>query len=355
MTDTAIKNEVPAADAPTDATTEKSATEKPAAAPIASKPKRRQAVLFLTCETPLATRSSATHPRPGIARSIAREPRSQYPTIPHDEFASSLSRYFVKSATATGEETFADAQLLVFPLRTMRGVFTWVTSLKILQQFDAALKDSSCAPRWPLVGLREDAILCGPNCSAIVKDRVTIEEYSFAVTIESRVQGISRWLASNILPTGTEYQWWGAKMARDLLIVPDEILKPLIQQNLHFEAVSEPQGIATLQEFLPVETVLYSVLGEKLADSQLELPLTMIGLDQTAGRGVTRLKLVSRANNKAKRRKKKPKAKETAPAGAVAASTPEATLASSAVVAPSSTAPNSTSPSTASTEGASNE
>lgn len=350
VTTTGKETEPPEGSAPstlesTSPVAEKKSVSEKKSADAASKPptpvkiRRQQAVLFFTCESPLASTAVSPHPRAGIARAITREPKSQYPLLLAEEYRGSIEKYFVRKSQSSAAPSFSDAQLLLFPLRSIRGIFTWVTSLKILQQFDAALKDSTCSPRWPLVGLNEEAFLTGPHNNCVLKEQALLEEHCFPVVVEPRVQGISRWLASNLFPTSAEFQWWSAKLARDLIIVPDSVLRLLVQQNLHFEVEATAgsqqvdSALASLVEFLPTETVLYATLGEGLAEAELEVPLISVGYKQVFGRGLCRLRLVTRANNKSKRRKRKPankpisSAAATAPAqaDAAAAATPSET------------------------------
>lgn len=287
----------------------------PATKPPAAKPKNPQAVLFLFTESTISIASEKNSKQdntPNLIQ-IPREPLGKIPVIPSTVFSNKIERFFVhKSSTKPTKVNFPDAHLLLFPLRTMRSVFTWVTSLTQLQHFDAQLKDTICAPRWPLVGLDETKILSGPHNACMVKEHVAVEEFNFAVSVETRVQGISRWLAANALPQLTEYQWWRAKIARDLLIVPHELFTQLVQQNLQILALqtnsktNKTNSSEFFEELLPKESLFYSVLGKSFSNAELELPLTMLGEKQINGYGICRLQLITRANNKVKRNKKKP-------------------------------------------------
>lgn len=281
------------------------AKKKPTPPP---KPRRPQSVLFLSCESDICPsdqeeRKNAHAASSRSAQRITRDPIDKLPLLSCKEFGDDLLKFFVNKKEKTVEETaFSDARLLLFPLRTMRGIFTWVTSVRQLQRFDAALRDTTCAPRWPLVGLSETEVLSGPNNACVVKEHLAIEEYNFPVRVETRVQGISRWLAANALPQGPAQQWWRAKVARDLILVPEEVFLQLVEQNLSRSAMVDP---TVLEEVLPKETVLYAPLGPSLAEAQLELPLRVIGKHTESGNGICRLHVVQRANNKAKRKKKR--------------------------------------------------
>ena len=281
------------------------ATSKSAPKPVASpKPKRPQSVLFLISESAVSLASTINHK---VIKQLPLDDELKTPTISSSEFRTNIERFFVrKSKKKPGPTSFSDAQLLLFPLRSMRGVFTWVTSLQQLKAFDAHLKDTTCAPRWPLVGLDETKILSGPHNACMVKEHVALEEYNFSVSIETRVQGISRWLAANALAQGQEYQWWRAKLARDLLIVPHELFVQLVGQNLPTFSYTSGDSLYN-EETLPKESVFYSILDDAFAEAELELNLSTVGKMQNCGMGICNFQLLTRANNKVKRSKKKTK------------------------------------------------
>ncbi len=229
---------------------------------------------------------------------------------------------------------FSDARLLLFPVKSMKGVFAWVTCPKALEQFQRDMKISGHGneeiPQFDFQGNE-----CYTNSKHLVfNDKIALEEYTFSVkklpnnfNIEGKDFGV--WLSENI---AADTQWT-EKLKSDIVVLSNDDFSDFV--NLSTEVITRTKidnetgtvetGALWTEEYLPAETLMYSMaftsdffLDNKLeenykssklieinSDSQSELVMNFfgkgleilnnfiqIGGNSTLGKGLTHLKLV---------------------------------------------------------------
>lgn len=161
---------------------------------------------------------------------------------------------------------FSDARLLLFPVKSMKGVFAWVTCPKVLQQFkkDMALTGSPYPNELPARGT-----VVPQECTLFVKDkRVVLEEYTFTVNEDAGDAGfctqLATWLSDNV----TSDNFWKNKIKNDIVVLSDEDFADFV--NLSTEMITRTkidnatgtvaQGQLFTEEYLPAESVMYSLV-----------------------------------------------------------------------------------------------
>ena len=164
---------------------------------------------------------------------------------------------------------FTDARLLLFPVKSMKGVFAWITCPKVLDLFKhdfelAGLKDSPNMPKEKTAP---------KDCQLVIKDnKIVLEEYTFEVTKDNNENGactkFARWLSKNVIPQGNEYKYWQEKIEKDIVVLPDDDFRDFV--NLSTEVITRTKidnetgtvqsGALFTEEYLPTETILYSLV-----------------------------------------------------------------------------------------------
>jgi CRISPR-associated protein Cmr4 len=249
-------------------------------------------VLFLYCESPL-------HAGAGeggvIDLPIQRESHTNLPKIESSSLKGALRETMRKIVTkdelfaafgpektndaARGALSFTDARLLLFPVRSAKGIFAWVTCPWAINRFlkDISLCPGATVPAWGGgVQLTDnEAQVPANNCPLLHSvggvDQLMLEEYVFiAKKVDAQIGGkpIGEWLADHALPTGTG-QFWKDAMKSSLVIVPDEAFRDFA--TLHTEVVTrnkiDPdtgtvEGTALFtEEYLPSDSLLYAVVA----------------------------------------------------------------------------------------------
>jgi len=247
-----------------------------------------------------------------------------------DGVSESIKNKFKKNGKVesfAGAIGFTDARLLLFPVKSMRGVFAWVTCLRALKQFarDMQLVD----PTFEFVGVNADFIgtnevyLFNPDSSLKVNGNcIVLEEFTFEVSNElngvlqiktnAGTENFPDWLAKELFNDNGSY--WSEKIKKDIVVLPDDDFTDFV--NMSTEVVTRTKidnatgtvkdGALFNEEYLPAESVLYTLVltanefkkeGMKEEDVfkffKSNLPeVVQIGANATLGKGIVTTKIV---------------------------------------------------------------
>lgn len=219
-----------------------------------------------------------------------------------------------------------DARVLLFPVRSVTGVFAWTTSLDVLNRFRRDAQQVGLnVPQLPASEpAANQAYASGAGVSG---DNVAVlEEFAFTVQVDAQVTALARWLARNALPQGKEYEHWRGKLANSLLILPQDAFRDftlhatevITRVRLEAESKTVVPGALWTEEHLPSDTLLYSpVHATRLRTGRDARPESLcsddpgteaanvlqwaanpahiphwiqLGGDETVGRGIVRLR-----------------------------------------------------------------
>lgn len=215
-----------------------------------------------------------------------------------------------------GAISFGDARVLLFPVRSLAGVFAWTTSVDALERFKRAAQIAKidfdlAIPSEPgenTARVNGDALKAG--------DSVVLEEFSFAhdTTHAEQVRAIGSWLAQHALPQTAEYKYWRDALPSKLCILPENAFRDFVQYGTevqtHIKVNSTTKtvegGALWTSESLPTDTLLYAPVmatgsranhGTKMSAPEilqkvegLNLQRTQLGGDETTGQGFVALR-----------------------------------------------------------------
>jgi len=219
-----------------------------------------------------------------------------------------------------------EAKLLLFPVRSLYGVFAYITCPLILQRFkrDFELVGSTIVT-WPT-----DTTIPEPDENGILvisakdKDKTIIaqgiddkdmkavfDEFAFKAQGEENTRRIAGFIRDHIFPTVGEYTTWKNQFPRRFGIVADNVFKDFARMATEVvtrNRIDDNTGVVVegglwTEEFLPSEAVFYSVLlstnpfkgSPTLKDAsavidfvrdRLDNKRFQIGGDQSIGRGI---------------------------------------------------------------------
>jgi len=223
------------------------------------------------------------------------------------------------AAEHAGALSPGDARLLLFPVRSLAGVFAWTTSVDVLArlQRDARAWRENLA--WQLPAPREKNALVAPQSAVIAGNKVVLEEFSFAAETDPGVATLAEWLVEHAFPRGDEYAYWRRKLPTHLVILPNDAFRDFTQYSvevmtrvaLNDETKTVAEGPWT-EEHLPVDTLLYAPLaataprksknatppddlpsGKQVLEfvaKHLDQQRIQLGGDETVGRGMIALR-----------------------------------------------------------------
>jgi CRISPR-associated protein Cmr4 len=267
-------------------------------------------ILYLHALTPL-------HPGSGAALGavdlpVQRERHTDWPVIPGSSIKGVLRettenglrhRLFGagdNDGTSAGALSFTDARVLAFPVRSLKGVFVWVTCPQALQRWrrDGALVGKE--PPVPKLSIDESSALSLQDSPCIHEGKLILEEFVF-----------------NTKSAALDFfEAFDGEDRKRLVVVDDTNFTHFAKYctevtariRLKEDTKTAAEGALFYQEFVPAETLFYSLVlsapsrrKEQPATAQQNLdafqhPTTIqIGGDETTGKGLCALRLVKGA------------------------------------------------------------
>ena len=228
-----------------------------------------------------------------------------------------------------GGVSITDAKILAFPVRTLKGVFGWITCPLVLSRYkrDLSLVKGGNI-NWNIPNLNSEEAIISKDSNLKEDNYVYIEELQLKCVENEIVSTIAKEI-SEALPDDNIYKEIKEKLKKDLVIVSNDVFRDLI--NLTTEIVTRiridplkgivKEGALWTEEYLPTDTILYSLilipsartlnlddLNEKLRNEIENLKnyaekivklfkilydgrILQIGGDETIGKGFVRLKI----------------------------------------------------------------
>lgn len=219
-----------------------------------------------------------------------------------------------------------DARLLLFPVRSLVGVFAWTTSRNVLARFKRDLEAAKKTVPWTLDNLPDNGkAWTVDNKSLVVNGKVVLEEFAFEAQQHNDVKAIAKWLADNAMPSTEEYEYFrdklykqdGSSVTGSFVILPEDDFRDFTQFAIEVVArirIDQSKGTVAkgalwTEEHLPSDTLLYAPLHAtrprtdktpnnlKTAEEvltfvrDLKLDRMQLGGNETVGRGIVRLHL----------------------------------------------------------------
>lgn len=187
--------------------------------------------------------------------------------ITSDETAVSLAFGPKNGGDHAGALGFLDARLLLFPVKSMKGVFAWITCPQILERLKTDLD---------LAGIEDIQIpqenTTPVNSRLFIKDKmIVLEEYTFEVEKDRNPTDLcstfARWLSEKVFPPGKEHEYWRERVKKNLVVLPDDDFRDFVHLStevitrikINNETGTVQKGALFSEEYLPSETILYSL------------------------------------------------------------------------------------------------
>lgn len=159
----------------------------------------------------------------------------------------------------SGAIALADARLLLFPVKSLRGVFAWVTCKMVLERFNQEashyISHSPLLPVPPENSVSSTTLLVGNN-------QLVLEEYSYSVNQDDQVRELAQELQRLLgLPQDTG-------LVQRLVVLEDNDFADFARMSTEINArirINPESGIVQegalwYEENVPPETVFYSFL-----------------------------------------------------------------------------------------------
>jgi CRISPR-associated protein Cmr4 len=167
-----------------------------------------------------------------------------------------------------GALAITDARLLLFPVKSMKGVFAWITCPRILKKMktDWALAVKTDFPAIPAANTVTNSSNLIVKSKGENEGHIVLEEFGFMVKKDPVCTALAEWLARNIADPNFEY--WQGKIKADLVVLNDDDFTDFVQ--LSTEVITRikidnktgtvADGALFTEEYLPSESILYSLI-----------------------------------------------------------------------------------------------
>jgi len=285
--------------------------------------------MYIYADTPVHTGSGIEINSP-VDLPIQRERHTTFPIIPGSGLKGVMKQWardknvgddnikciFGPEDGDEGKSSIAvtDAKVLAYPVRTMKGVFGWITCPLVLERFKREMDIAGLPVNIEMPSLSEEQAAVGGNCSMADNGKVVLEDIVLNVK-EKHTIDMSRYL-----PDNKTYEYLRRKIKEDLVVVHDSVFKNLVEMTTEIVARTKidpsrgtvEKGALWYEEYLPSDTLLYSMVlfSPKYEDKNGEPELKMsaddmaekvvqlnsqvlhIGGDETVGKGFTRIKIM---------------------------------------------------------------
>ncbi len=236
-----------------------------------------------------------------------------------------------ESRAHAGALSVTDARLLAFPVRSLRGVFAWVTCPSVVDRLIQDIQWSSmqldAPPSISNRPGRNEALVAGGEVvvHSDREDTVVLEEYEFRVA--GTCDALARWMSQSIAVDPLTSQ----RLGSHLVVLHDDDFTHFARYAtevtariaLDYDTKTVSDKALFYQEYLPAETVFYAVVianetrvptantqeneGESAAPKARRMSATevlgylkeqiprvlQIGADETVGKGFCAVRLLS--------------------------------------------------------------
>ena len=218
-----------------------------------------------------------------IDLAIARERYTDFPFIPSSGIKGAIRSWWENNgdndtdiifgpendgAEHAGAAIFTDARLLLFPVRSLKGVFAWITCPLVIERFKRDLRIADNEDDINIDQLKpadEDTAIVPKNSENLSDGNIVLEEYTFEGQ-EKNISGLTGFLRK-AFPDDKAHSYWKKKLDTNLIILHDDAFRDFVKSSTEVQAriridsktKTVNDGALFYQENLPSDTLLYTV------------------------------------------------------------------------------------------------
>ncbi len=171
-----------------------------------------------------------------------------------------------------GAVSFGDAQIIAFPVRSLRESFVYATSPQALARAQRLLHIPGLKVAWRVPSVELGACCTIKGSKVLDNGKLSLEVFHYrdgdAASEKESLAQIAADLATYALPTGDDYDFFRSKLQKDLVVLSDSDFSYFVQHGTSVEAhvrIDEETGTAKdgglfYTENLPPESLLVAPL-----------------------------------------------------------------------------------------------
>ncbi|MCX7607454.1 MAG: type III-B CRISPR module RAMP protein Cmr4 [Bacteroidia bacterium] len=166
-----------------------------------------------------------------------------------------------------GALAVSDARLLLFPVRSLAGVWAWTTAPMVWERLRRDIErfktngSSSSAPAS--LGEKIDKPIVKPKAPILLQDsKLILEDMAYEVSHTDVLAQVGEWLTKNAFEKGS---YWEKELQNHLAVLPDEefefftenATEVITRVRIDQATKTVQEGALWTEELLPSETLLY--------------------------------------------------------------------------------------------------
>jgi CRISPR-associated protein Cmr4 len=222
-------------------------------------------------------------------------------------------------ASHAGAISLTDARIVAFPVRSLKGVFAWVTCPAVLERLarDLALASHPGPQGVPKFDpAKREQAACAKDSPLLIKDgpaeKLVLEEFEFTRVADAG--DFATWLADRAVSDA----FTKARLKTHVVVLQDDDFTHFVRHatevvariGLDYEKKTVKSGALFYQEFLPPETLFYSLVFanesryenhkatatdilDYVAARVREVKVLQVGGDETTGKGLCAVQFVT--------------------------------------------------------------
>lgn len=185
-----------------------------------------------------------------------------------------------------GKIILTDAKILLFPVKSLKGIFAWITCPMVLKRFQ---EDTGIRLDLSYDDIKDDKAKV-PSNEVVIDNKVILEEFVLNANVDNSVKSIKTAIKHDIYDTR-------------IVMVSDNVFRFFVKNYTEIVArivINQAKGTAKTgglwyQEIVPSESIYYSILMGKteqakdFAEFINEKNIFQFGGDETLGRGFTKI------------------------------------------------------------------
>ena len=214
---------------------------------------------------------------------------------------------------------FTDLRLLLFPVRSWKGIFVWASCPLVLERLrrDLQVLGLGSSLSVPEIDIKNNNALVADKAVLVGENRLILEDFVFEAREDHGLKGFAQDLQKSLFPGDKDF--WGQKLETSLVILSDESFLSFVRFStevvtrikINNETGVVQEGALWTEEHLPTESILYGfALAEKVRRKDnknqkdakwvrgeiiklLDNKLVWMGGDITVGRGMVKLTVLN--------------------------------------------------------------
>jgi CRISPR-associated protein Cmr4 len=163
----------------------------------------------------------------------------------------------------SGAVTFTDGRILLFPVRSARGIFAYITCPYVLSRLAEDCKYAGIGD-IPQIAVDETALCSGTALLIPGKGKAVLEEYTYPAMENGEVKSLAETIAAWLESDGYRRDF----LLNNLIVLPNDDFSDFVQNateiitriKISDETGTVEPGALFSEELLPAETVMYSLV-----------------------------------------------------------------------------------------------